>query len=252
MTRYLAPFVVALVSFAACVSTATAVDDTVSVSPQQSQVDTTEAFTIFIEIGSDLQAVKSFHFLVRLDTTVLRLDSVLASQDWLDTYPVTSSPWPITAEVVDSLTDDTSLVVEIFNVFLDPALLYMDGPGTLAELYLSGIAAGRSEVTFEYSLIADTSAPYPVKIAHSVRDGLVIVGEACVPPGDITADGDLDISDLTWLVNYLFMSGPDPLGEPGAANYNCDPDGVIDISDLTRLVNRLFVTFEPLCNPCLK
>lgn len=227
-------------------------DDTVRVAPHETRVESAEVFTIALSIGNDLRAVKSFHFLLRYDSTVVHLDSVAASTEWLEQYPATSSPWPITVEVVDSLGDDTSIVFEIFNVFLDPALLYIDGPASLAELYMSGAAEGQSAITFEYSLIADTSAPYPRQIDHTAEDGLVVVGQPCVPPGDITGDGGVDVSDLSRLVSYLFLDGPGPVTGLAAANYSCDSSGVVDISDLTRLVNYLFVTFEPLCNPCEK
>ena len=52
-----------------------------------------------------------------------------------------------------------------------------------------------------------------------------------------------DISDLTRLVNYLFVTFV-PLACPEEANITGDLAGDIDISDLTRLVNFLFVTFE--------
>lgn len=56
---------------------------------------------------------------------------------------------------------------------------------------------------------------------------------------------EVDISDLTALVNHLFVTFT-PLACPEEGNINGDVQGDIDISDLTRLVNFLFVTFEPL------
>ncbi|MEE8577025.1 MAG: PKD domain-containing protein, partial [candidate division Zixibacteria bacterium] len=68
-----------------------------------------------------------------------------------------------------------------------------------------------------------------------------MVGNVNNDPGD-----EVDISDLTALVNYLFVP---PNTEPGClseANISGDPGCHIDISDLTALVNHLFVTFDPL------
>ena len=59
---------------------------------------------------------------------------------------------------------------------------------------------------------------------------------------------DVDISDLTTLVNHLFITFA-PLACPGEANTSGDASCDVDISDLTALVNHLFVTFEPLA-PC--
>jgi hypothetical protein len=65
--------------------------------------------------------------------------------------------------------------------------------------------------------------------------------------GNINCDENdvVDISDLTTLVNNLFVTF-EPLCCEKEANVNGDAGGVIDISDLTKLVNSLFVTFEPL------
>ena len=64
-------------------------------------------------------------------------------------------------------------------------------------------------------------------------------------------DGLVDISDLFYLVAYLFG---DQVLENFCiyeANINGDLDLIIDIADLTALVNYLFVTFEPpaSCTP---
>ena len=64
------------------------------------------------------------------------------------------------------------------------------------------------------------------------------------------AEGDVNLTDLTVLVNNLFVTFQ-PLDCPAAANTNGDPDCLITLTDLTVLVNNLFVTFEPTadCNP---
>lgn len=64
--------------------------------------------------------------------------------------------------------------------------------------------------------------------------------------GDVSSNGDLDISDLTFLVNYLFKSGaaPNPL-QAG----NIDGSEDINISDLTYFVNYLFKSGpDPVCS----
>ena len=48
-----------------------------------------------------------------------------------------------------------------------------------------------------------------------------------------------DISDLTYLVKYLFQEGPAPVNESAA---NVNGEGDCDISDLTYLVNFLFLS----------
>ena len=60
--------------------------------------------------------------------------------------------------------------------------------------------------------------------------------------GDANGDGVIDIGDVVYLVNYLFIDGPapDPL-EAGDAN----SDGKVDIADVVYLVNYLFIGGPP-------
>jgi PKD repeat protein len=56
--------------------------------------------------------------------------------------------------------------------------------------------------------------------------------------GDANADGVVDISDVVYLLNYLFIHGPAPVPTLDAGDANCDR--VVDASDLVYLLNYLF------------
>jgi len=74
------------------------------------------------------------------------------------------------------------------------------------------------------------------------------IGTCCIgTTGNINGDpGDkVDISDLTYLVNYLFKGGPTPICL-AEVNTNGDPLNDIDVSDLTYFVNFLFKSRPPL------
>jgi hypothetical protein len=55
--------------------------------------------------------------------------------------------------------------------------------------------------------------------------------------GDANGDGTIDVSDVVYLVNYLFKEGdpPDPLE---AGETNCD--GLIDVGDVVYIINYLY------------
>jgi hypothetical protein len=56
--------------------------------------------------------------------------------------------------------------------------------------------------------------------------------------GDLDNDGaDINISDLTYFVEYMFVGGPPPPIE-GAADV--DGSGTLDVSDVTYFVDFLF------------
>ena len=67
--------------------------------------------------------------------------------------------------------------------------------------------------------------------------------------GDFNGNEAVDISDLTGLINFLFLEGHDGYYPP-LMNVNGSPDGTVDISDLTLLVNYLFLQGGPLA--CLE
>jgi hypothetical protein len=56
--------------------------------------------------------------------------------------------------------------------------------------------------------------------------------------GDCTDDGIIDVGDLTYLINYLFIGGPapDPM-QTGDVN----SDGEVDVSDIVHFINYLFL-----------
>jgi hypothetical protein len=59
----------------------------------------------------------------------------------------------------------------------------------------------------------------------------------CVSPGDANHDGGVDISDLTYYVDYMFGGGPEPVCPEEFDNNN---DCALDISDLTYYVDYMF------------
>jgi hypothetical protein len=71
---------------------------------------------------------------------------------------------------------------------------------------------------------------------YEVKAGFVYA--ISVKGGDANGDGVIDISDVVYLLNYLFVNGPAPV-PLAAGDANCD--GVVDASDLVYLLNYLFV-----------
>ncbi len=82
--------------------------------------------------------------------------------------------------------------------------------------------------------IHNVSGEYNDQSSFSVDGTVTIVGHIT---GDMNDDGTIDVGDLTFLVAYLFQSGPPP---PVPAAGDVDGSGSIDVGDLTYLVAYLF------------
>jgi subtilisin family serine protease len=61
--------------------------------------------------------------------------------------------------------------------------------------------------------------------------------------GDPNADALVNISDAVYIINYVFVDGPEPLPELLAGDANNDND--VDVSDATFLVNYIFIEGSP-------
>ncbi|MCB2201744.1 PQQ-dependent sugar dehydrogenase [bacterium] len=103
------------------------------------------------------------------------------------------------------------------------------GEDYYGELYVAELNGGRILKMVHVGAVEDYCAgpPEPCCVAAT--------GNANGDPGDT-----VDLSDLIYLVNYLFLGGPSPdcLAE---ANTNGDLQGTVDLSDLIYLVNYLFL-----------
>jgi parallel beta-helix repeat protein len=65
--------------------------------------------------------------------------------------------------------------------------------------------------------------------------------------GDMNGDNDVDISDIVYLLQYIFTGGPAPV-LLDAASVNCD--GSIDIADIVYLIRYIFLGGDPPCADC--
>jgi hypothetical protein len=63
--------------------------------------------------------------------------------------------------------------------------------------------------------------------------------------GDVNRDGKINAADVVYLINYLFIHGPEPIPRE-AGDVNCDAK--ISASDVVYLINYLFIGGPPPCS----
>ncbi len=90
--------------------------------------------------------------------------------------------------------------------------------------------------------------------SETVEITVVDTADCCLDRGNAdrvsSAGGSVDIADVTYLVGYLFLSGPPPpCREEGNADGLVSAGGPIDVADLTYLVGYLFLNgpVPPTC-----
>ncbi len=99
----------------------------------------------------------------------------------------------------------------------------------------------------EYSTLFsdDFHEPFSPQVVKGYLD--ILAGGCCIGDRgniDNSPDDAVDISDLVYLIDYMFVSGPAPVC-PGEANLDGDPEEIIDISDLVYLVDYMFQDGPP-------
>jgi hypothetical protein len=68
--------------------------------------------------------------------------------------------------------------------------------------------------------------------------------ERIVPRGDVNGDGENSVSDIVYLINYLFKNGPAP-NPLVAGDLNCDD--AVEVTDVVYFINYLFKNGPPPC-----
>ena len=99
-----------------------------------------------------------------------------------------------------------------------------------------------------FPVVAD-SFDFTVKVTDSnvlpdtdSQELYIKIEEGSFTRGDVNMDGEINVGDVIYLVNYLFEEGPEPIPwESG--DVNCD--GVVDIADVVYLINYLFIDGPP-------
>ncbi|MBI5866921.1 MAG: HYR domain-containing protein [candidate division Zixibacteria bacterium] len=74
----------------------------------------------------------------------------------------------------------------------------------------------------------------------------------CPFPGDASGDGQLDITDLVYTMDYIFTGGPASILDPNCPKSRGDwnADGILDVMDLVGASDHIFLGGPPAINPC--
>lgn len=104
---------------------------------------------------------------------------------------------------------------------------------TYQDIDISAVADFRPSVRVRFEMLSD----YGAELGGWNIDDFAIAGISGLILGDVYSDGDWDLKDAVYLINFIFIGGPAP--EPlRIGDANCD--GTIDISDPVYLISYIF------------
>lgn len=172
---------------------------------------------------------------------------------YLDCYNIMGDPsidlWTSAAEslyvdcptTVSTGTNPANITVQKSGgapVFGALVCLYKDG-----EVFETGYTDALGQLTLYPSPLTTGFIDITVTAHnHLPSVGVIEVGQQ---KGDLTGDGQVDVGDVIFLVNYLYRSGPAP-NPPDIGDVNCD--GTTDLGDVVYLVNYLYQNGPPPCS----
>jgi hypothetical protein len=96
----------------------------------------------------------------------------------------------------------------------------------------------------------EASDLYEGSVVEAGVDGFSLIVYTCgALCGDVDDDGEINVSDAVYLLNYLFKGGPAPQCDPVTSCGDLNLDDVIDTADCVYLLNYLYKGGPPPGNP---
>ncbi len=91
--------------------------------------------------------------------------------------------------------------------------------------------------------LGEIKSPSPILVpdpGSSYTNNYMVEYKGHFMHGDANRSLTLNILDISYMINFIYRHGPEPIPSREAANANCDPDGIINILDVTYLLNFLY------------
>lgn len=139
--------------------------------------------------------------------------------------------------ISSGLQEDKSVRVLCFSVGLDS---FLGNSGAILDIPLSiaeNMKAGKYYIELKNIVLTNKDGE-----KYSVDSYSTMINIATAVPGDVNADGAIDVVDVVAIANYILGKRSDIFAE-AAADMNAD--GIIDVVDIVSLANGILGKNEP-------
>jgi hypothetical protein len=214
--------------------TASAQTGTISLIPDISYSQRDTFFVVNVTADEYLKGIKAIELDIDVDSSVIQADvaHILLGSIFFDSSDSTFFSYRISSGK-QRLTIDIAVLGNGLN---------KSGPGNIASIRFNTIGFGETDLIISSVKVRDTAnVPIPVNLVNAW-------GKVCRYVGDIDADNRIDITDLSYLIDYLIDLGSEPIPYEVA---NMDCHDIVDISDLSLLINYLTGGGAQICRICL-
>jgi hypothetical protein len=152
---------------------------------------------------------------------------VLVDAAWTSTYNANDPNWVEETKMLVASTDPVAASYYAAKYILTPIARY---PGYTNPDY------GRYSTTLRRwtTYLADSAG---FACTNDTSEMSVYDRRILNPVGDANGDGEINIGDVVYIINFLYRSG-DPPVPMGKADANCD--GIVDVGDVVYLLNYLY------------
>jgi len=161
-------------------------------------------------------------------------------------YPVTWNCGPGNDQDYDCNFGGTSAACPIVS---GTAALLLAKDSTLSAQQVYDILRGSAVTELDWGPLQDT--PH-VQYGYGRVDAFRAV--LSISHGDINNDGAdlIDVSDLVYLVDWIYVEGPAPFPSTRLADVDCSGGLPGDIADIVYLVDYMFTSGPPPVRPCFE
>lgn len=139
--------------------------------------------------------------------------------------------------ISSALQNDLSVRVLCYSVGLE---LFSGNSGAILDIPLSiadNMGTGKYYISLNNIVLTGKDGE-----KYSIDNYSTMISVAMVVPGDVNADGAIDVVDVVTIANYILGKRSDAFVE-SAADMNAD--GIIDVSDIVLLANGILGKAEP-------